>query len=488
MNRQVLLSLALVIGAARVSAQTGSVTAAQLPVPGTTTSVNTLNPTIQIQGPFAGSASSTDAMPFAGRLSLRDAVQRGLAYNLGAISLSEGTHQADGQARVARSALLPHVSADATEVRQEINLAASGIRFNAAIPGLELPTLVGPFNVIDLRARVSQRVIDLAAWNTYRAARATMLASDLAAQDARDLVVLAVGAEYLQVVASRARVESARAQIETADALYQQTSQQRSVGVVAQIDVNRSQIETLTQRQRLVSLQNDLAKQKMSLARLTGLPPTDQYDIVDEVPFSQAPPLGVDEAIEQALDHRPDFKAAAADIRAAERERAAARAERLPSVSLNADYGVIGTTIDNARRTFALEGAVHVPLWDGGRAGGDIQRADATLRLRRAALDNARAQVIADVRTASLDVQSGASQVELARANRDTARQTLDLTRQRFQAGVTDTVEVIRSQEALAGAESDYINSVFAHNFAKLALARALGNAADNLSRFLVLQ
>jgi outer membrane protein TolC len=313
-----------------------------------------------------------------------------------------------------------------------------------------------------------------------------MLASDLAAQDARDLVVLAVGAEYLQVVASRARVESARAQVETADALYEQTSQQRSVGVVAQIDVNRSQIETLTQRQRLVTLQNDLAKQKINLARLTGLPPTDQYDIVDEVPFSPAPPLDVDEAIEQALAHRADLKAAGADLRAAERERAAARAERLPSVSLNADYGAIGTTVDNVRRTFAVVGAVHVPLWDGGRAGGDIQRADATLRLRRAALENARAQVIADVRTASLDVQSGASQVELARANRETTRQTLDITRQRLQAGITDAVDVIRAQEALAGAELDYINSVFAHNFAKLALARALGGAVDNLSRFLV--
>jgi outer membrane protein TolC len=486
MKRPVLLSLVLLIGVTPVSAQTGSVTAAQLPVPGTTTSVNTLNPTIQIQGSFAGSASSIDALPFGGHLSLRDAVQRGLAYNLGVMGLSEGTHQAEGQARIARSALLPHLSADATEVRQEINLAASGIRFSATIPGLDLPTLVGPFNVIDVRARVSQRVIDFAAWNTYRAAKATMLASDLAAQDARDLVVLAVGAEYLQVVASRARVESARAQVETADALYEQTSQQRSVGVVAQIDVNRSQIETLTQRQRLVTLQNDLAKQKINLARLTGLPPTDQYDIVDEVPFSPAPPLDVDEAIEQALAHRADLKAAGADLRAAERERAAARAERLPSVSLNADYGAIGTTVDNVRRTFAVVGAVHVPLWDGGRAGGDIQRADATLRLRRAALENARAQVIADVRTASLDVQSGASQVELARANRETTRQTLDITRQRLQAGITDAVDVIRAQEALAGAELDYINSVFAHNFAKLALARALGGAVDNLSRFLV--
>jgi outer membrane protein TolC len=75
--------------------------------------------------------------------------------------------------------------------------------------------------------------------------------------------------------------------------------------------------------------------------------------------------------------------------------------------------------------------------------------------------------------------------VELARVNLDTARQTLALTRERFQAGVTDAVEVVRSQETLASAELDYINSVFAHNIAKLALARSVGAAADGLSRFL---
>lgn len=487
MKRLLFLALVLVIDVTRVSAQTGSVTATQLPVPGTTTSVNTLNPTIQIQGPFTGSATSTATMPFTGRLSLRDAVQRGLTYNLGVINLQEDTHQAQGQTAIARSSLLPHLGADVTEVRQQINLAASGIRFNTAIPGLDLPTLVGPFDVIDIRARLSQ-VIDLAAWETYRSARATAVASDWAARDARDLVVLAVGAEYLQVVASRARVESARAQVETADALYRQTSQQRAVGVVAQIDVNRSQIETLTQRQRLVSLQNDFAKQKISLARLTGLPPTDQYNIGDDVPFSPAPALGVDEVIAEALNRRADLKAAAAELQAAERQRAAARSERLPSASFSADYGAIGTTVDNARNTFAVVGAVHVPLWDGGRTTGDVQRADSSLRQRRANLENLRAQVVADVRAACLDVQSGASQVELARANRETVRQTLDLTRQRFRAGVTDAVDVIRSQEAVAGAELDYINSVFAHNFAKLALARAVGGAVDNLSRFLVLQ
>jgi outer membrane protein TolC len=108
------------------------------------------------------------------------------------------------------------------------------------------------------------------------------------AEDARDLVVLAVGGSYLQVIAAQAKLNSARAQLETADALYQQTLEQRRAGVIAQTDVNRSQIQALTERQRLLTLENDLAKQKISLARMTGLPLSVPIDLSDDVPFSRS--------------------------------------------------------------------------------------------------------------------------------------------------------------------------------------------------------
>src|ERR1700685_3009445 len=83
--------------------QAGSVTATQAPVAGTTTSVNTINPSIQPQGPYSGSALSTPKMPFAGKLSLTEAVKRGLDYNLGTVGLNLALQQAPGQALVSRS-------------------------------------------------------------------------------------------------------------------------------------------------------------------------------------------------------------------------------------------------------------------------------------------------------------------------------------------------------------------------------------------------
>jgi len=147
------------------NAQGGSVTATQSPIPGVTTSVNTINPSIQVQGPYTGSASSTAAAPFNGKLSLRDSIERGIAYNLGPIGLNETLLQARGQKKISRSALLPNITGNVTEQVEEINLRATGLHFTVPLPGFVFPSVVGPFNFIDFRARLTQTVFDPTALN-----------------------------------------------------------------------------------------------------------------------------------------------------------------------------------------------------------------------------------------------------------------------------------------------------------------------------------
>ena len=468
--------------------ESGSVTANQSPIAGTTTSVNTLNPSIQASGPYSGSSLSTSKTPFSGKLSLREAVARGLEYNLGAVGLSLAMRQAHGQTLVARSALMPNVNGSLSESVQQVNLRADGLRISSPIPGFGIPSIVGPFNYFDLRARLTQTVADMTAWNNYRSAKETLHADQFSAQDSKDMVVLAVGGAYLQVIAARARVESAKAQLTTADALYQQTAQQRKVGLLAQIDVDKSEVQMLTEKQRLASLQNDFAKQKINLARLTGLPPNSRYDLSDDVPFAEAPVLGEEDAVAQAFMQRPDIKAADAQIRAAQRSLSAARAERLPSLSVNADYGVIGENPAQSHGTFSAAGTLRIPIWQGGHTEGDIEQAQAAVAQRKAEIEDLKSLVESQVRNAFLDLQTATSQVEVARHNLDVTRETLTLTRQRFEAGITDSVEVSQAQATVASAELDYINSVFAHNVAKLSLARAVGGSAESFPRFLKLQ
>jgi outer membrane protein TolC len=214
---------------------------------------------------------------------------------------------------------------------------------------------------------------------------------------------------------------------------------------------------------------------------MIGLPANDQYDVTDDVPFAPAAPVTMESALAQAYEKRADLKAADAQVRAAERAHSAARAERYPSLGVTSDYGGIGVNTSQLETTYTAQASLKIPIWQGGRAEGDIQQADAVLAQRRAEYEDLKGQIESDVRSSYLDLQAAGSQVEVAQKNVDVNKEALELTRQKMEVGVIDNVAYVQAQEEVTNAEFDYINGVFAFNVAKLSLARAMGRAADAL-------
>jgi outer membrane protein TolC len=172
-------------------------------------------------------------------------------------------------------------------------------------------------------------------------------------------------------------------------------------------------------------------------------------------------------------------------VRAAEDAVKGARGERYPTAQINADYGVIGPTLDNSHGTFTLTASVRVNVFDAGRIEGDIVQAKAALKQRQDELSDLRAQIDVEVRDAFLDLRTAADQVAVARDNQQLADQTLMQSRDRFAAGVTDNIEVVQAQESVASANDSLIASLYSHNVAKAALARALGGAEQGMRKFI---
>jgi outer membrane protein TolC len=195
--------------------------------------------------------------------------------------------------------------------------------------------------------------------------------------------------------------------------------------------------------------------------------------------------MTVEEALKRAYESRSDFQAALADVRSTEYSRQAAGAGYLPSFSVSADYGLAGTLPNVATHgVFDARGTLTIPIFQGGRVHGDVLEADARLEQSRQRLENLRAQIDTDVRTALLNIESGEEQVAVAQSNIDLAEQTLTQARDRFRAGVTDTVEVVQAQEAVASAHENYISSLYQDNYAKISLARALGLAEEGVKEY----
>ncbi len=434
----------------------------------------------QTSSTFLGGVPRGEASSAPIRLSIIDAITRGLESNLGLLNAEEQLDRAHGARWLALADLLPNVGGRVAETRQKVNLAAFGFPLPAGIP-----SLVGPFNVFDARVHVSQSVFDLHALNTARAERFNVVTAGHNVRTARDLVVLVTANAYLQALAASARSASAAAQTESADAIFRQTSDMKQNGLVAGIDVLRAEVRLATERQRSTTARNEFEKSKLQLARLIGLPIGQEFTLVDELPFVPAPELSLDQALDQAYRTRPDYLAALERVKAAEALRTAAASERLPSVAINADYGALGLTPADAKGTFAVVGAVNIPIFNGGRTHGHIVQADADVRARRAEADDLKASVYYDVRSAFLDLQATSEQYEVASRARSLASQQLEQARDRFAAGVAANLEIVQAQEAVAESSEQYISALYGYNVAKALLARGLGIAEQAARQYL---
>jgi outer membrane protein TolC len=430
---------------------------------------------------FSGSGTVDKLVPGVIQLPLLDAIDRGLKHNLGLLLSNQQTAEARAQYRRQLSALLPNISGNLNDSLNQINLAAFGIPLPT---GLTSP-VVGPFAVFDAHASMDETLLDFNAINRVRQASENEKTARFTVQDARELVVLIVGDQYLLTVASAARLETAKAQLNTAQTIFQQTQDLKKAGVAAGIDVLRSQVQMQTQQQRVLAAQNQYEQQKMSLARTIGIPVAQQFELTDKVPYAPLTALNLDEALAHAYQVRPEFLAAESRVRSAELAVKAARGEALPTVELNGQTGYMGPAPGNSEATYAISAGLRIPIFQGGKVKADVDLAQSALRQSRLQLENLRGRVEYEVRSALLDVKTSDDQVAVANQQIGLAAEQLKEAQDRYKAGVSGSLEVVQAQEAVATANDNQIQALYQNNVAKLSLVRALGEAEQRTRAFL---
>jgi outer membrane protein TolC len=429
------------------------------------------------QSPFFGSVAKGTATAETLPLTVKDAVQRALQNNLGLLLQEENEATARGGRWRALADLLPNLSGTLSARRQVLNLEAFG--FPAPDP------IVGPFNVFDARVGLSQPVLDLAAINESHAADARVKAEKYGVRTARDLVVLVTVNLYLEAVATSSRVEMTRAQQDTAEALYKQAQDLKGAGIVAGIDVLRSQVQLQTQRQRVITAENDFEKAKLQLARAIGMPIGQPFTLVDKIPYAPLPVPPLEQVLARALEGRSDYLAAKSRVDEARAAQRAAQGALLPTLHVDADYGTIGQTFNSAHSTYTLAANVRIPVFDAGRTTARRIEAASLLRQREAELADLEGRVEFDVRAALLDLRAADQQLQAAQTNVQLAGEELTQARDRFAAGVASNLEVTQAQEAVATASETYISALYSHNLAKATLARSLGIAESAIMNYL---
>lgn len=415
-------------------------------------------------------------------LTLRDAITMALRYNLGQVESGENARVARGERLRAMSALLPQVNASAAENVTQFSAATLGIK----IP--QIPAVIGPFSYSTAQASASQSLFNFESIQRFRAARNSEQAAQLNYNDTLDVITLIVGNAYLEVIQAKSRIDAEEAQVKNAQALYNQAVDQLQSGTSTKIDVTRSGVQLHTEQYNMSIAENNFAIAKLNLSRAIGLPLGQAFDLADQFPYADIHPQTVEDALNTAYKTRSDFRAALSVVKSAQQQLAAARGERYPVLAANGDYGVQGPNFGTLHSAFTFQAGVSVPIFTSGRIKGDITEAEAALHQRKAEAENLRGQIDYDVRTAFLNLHAAQQQVTVAKENVDLANENLSRSQERFAAGVTDSVEVVQAQQALASANDQYISSLYNHNSSKLQLARALGVARTNYNQYLVVQ
>ena len=121
----------------------------------------------------------------------------------------------------------------------------------------------------------------------------------------------------------------------------------------------------------------------------------------------------------------------------------------------------------------------------GGAIKARILEADALLRQRQAELEDMKGKIFYEVQNAFLDLKASSDRVQVAQSAIKLANEQVTQSEDRFRAGVTNNVEVVQAQEALATASENLISGLHSHSAAKLALARALGISESEYEQFI---
>jgi outer membrane protein TolC len=442
------------------------------------------NPANSAVDPYAGSVQAAPYSPEPKALSLDDAIRMGIANNLALTLARQQEKMADAEKLQLVNVLLPNMSLHGETGVHEYNLEAEG--FHPSTVGLFAPLLppgtsLFSFHLITKvdttigQVNFSQALFNWAGYDVWRAAQAAEKAAFYSTQSSRGLVVLNVGNTYLQALAQQAQVSYARALLQTDETVLNQAHQEHLAGTAANLDELRARVQDQSQQQAVIQAEDNFEKAKIALNREIGLPPQQAITLTDSSPYAELEPMSLEAARAEAYASRQDFQGLKQELIAAEREQKATTHERFPTLTFGGNWGVTGISGGIYHETFTAVGTLSVPLFKEAQFRGDHDVAEAQLDEIRTRLGDLTQKIDQQLRDSMLDLQTAEETVKVAKSNVDLATTALDQTQQRFAAGVSDTLPVAEAQSTLAGAQTQYVNSVYALNEARLGLARNLG-------------
>jgi len=418
------------------------------------------------------------------QLSLKQAVDLALAPdgNTRVKLAVESIQQAEARSAEARAALLPDVEGAISEQSQTRNLKAFGFTFpNVPILGFTIPTFVGPFDVFDARASVTQSIFDFSSIRGYQAAKVAVEAVKADNRGTRDQVTDQVARAYLTALRAQATLDTAKSNVELSDALLKLSKSLKAAGTGTGIEVTRADVQLANDRQQLIVAENGVESSHLQLLKVIGLRLGNPVELTGALDYVATDPMDAEQALIVANKNRAELQAQHYREESAKLSYSAVKFERLPSVAAYGDYGSSGSTLNDSVPTRTYGASLKIPIFDGGRR--DARRAESASQYRQEQIrtQDLRDQVELDVRLALQNLHSSDAEVKAAEDGLKLSENELAQAQRRYKAGITNSIEVTDAQTRLQRARDNRINALYNYNVARIDLGTALGTIRSML-------
>jgi len=383
----------------------------------------------------------------------------------------------------AKAAFLPNLDASVQDRRQTTNLKAFGFSFSIPVPGFSIPSIVGPFSVLDARATAQQSVLNLSDVRKYQASKATLAAVKFDNDATRSQVSDEVARGYLACLRADAERDTARANVELSEALLALARRAQTAGTGTGIEITRADVQLANDRQRLIRADNDRTRAVLQLLKSMGLRMDSSIELTDKLTYKPVDPASSESLLEQARKARPEMKTQQQREEAARLSHGAVKSERWPTIGASGDYGAIGADVLSSRATYTLGVSLRVPVFDGGRRDARRDESYSQYKQEQIRTRDVGQQVELQVRVALENLRSAGAEVDASREGLSLAENELAQARRRYEAGVGTSVEVTEAQTRLQRARDNQVIALYDYNLAGLDLATATGTIGDYLNQ-----
>lgn len=403
------------------------------------------------------------------KLSLAEAIDAALDKSPNIRLFREKIAAARAASRTQLGALLPNVASTGKYNHQTFFLGTIG----------GVPVRTDPFDIVDGRASVTQSLFSLSLIERWRASRSALQVAELDSATTENDTVAKVALNYVEVLRNHETVAARSANVSLYEDLVTFVKSRQAGGMATGLDTARLETQLENERQRLELARGEEERAKFVLLNSIGIGDDVTLQLTDELKAYEGLLPSSEGTIEAAALNRPELKAQAQRIRTAELSLQSVKGERLPSLSAEGSYGLIGRKFDNNTATYNVGVQLSIPIFDGGQREGRIGQSASELTQERYKLLLVKNQVGMEVRDALVTLKASLEQQRIAKDGLRAALTEVGLARERIRTLSSNTLEMSNALSSLVRAKDNMIDALFRVNASRVNLARAQGKVNE---------